>query len=195
MKLPEMKGLLSVDTNNAIAVLNAKITKTCSTADRLSYSIGRVAALGLVPLTLPRLAVLTDAELEAMDAFIYRYGSLVSNIQDAIFKSIGEVELEPVSTMSNRDKTNLMERLGALPSADEFSTLAYIRNKLMHEYPEEAQKQLDRTNFITHEAPRLIEVFIGITQYAKKFGLHFSIAEYAHLSHFANSANSSGSAK
>lgn len=96
-----------------------------------------------------RLEHLSDTDMEVMDAYLFRYGSLVSNIQDSIFKSIGELEQEPVSAMSDRDKANLMERLGALPSAQVFASLAIIRNKLMHEYPEEAQKHLDRINFIT----------------------------------------------
>ena len=175
-----------MENNNSIAILEAKIYATASAADRLVYSMGRVKNLGLAPLTMEKLSVLTDAEMEVMDAFIYRYGSLVANIQDAIFKSIGEVEQEPVTTMSNRDKINLMERLGALPSAQEFSSIAYIRNKLMHDYPEEAQKQLDRMNFIATESPRLVEIFLGITKYAEKFSIHFAQDDFDHLSHFAS---------
>jgi hypothetical protein len=175
-----------MEADSAISILKSKIIVTCGVADRLAYSIGRAHALGLAPLSMEKLGVLTDDEMEVLDAFIYRYGSLVSNIQDAIFKSIGEVEQESVTTMSNRDKTNLMERLGALPSAEEFSVIAFIRNKLMHNYPEEAQKQLDRMNFITHEASRLIELFIGIAKYAEKFEIYFSMDDFVHLDRFAS---------
>jgi len=117
-----------------------------------------------------------------MDAYLFRYGLLVSNIQDSIFKTIGELEQESVSTMGNRDKTNLMERLGALPSAQVFASLVVIRNKLMHVYPEEAQKHLDRINFITHEAPHLVVIFIGMMRYADKFEITIPLDEYKHLS-------------
>ena len=172
--------------DDSIAILEAKIYATAGAADRLVYSIGRIRNLGLSPLTMGKLSVLSDADMEVMDAFIYRYGSLVANIQDAIFKSIGEIEQEPVNTMSNRDKSNLMERLGALPSAEEFSSIAYIRNKLMHDYPEEAQKQLDRMNFIAIESPRLVEIFLGISKYAEKFNIHFMQGNFKHLSQFAS---------
>jgi hypothetical protein len=162
-------------------------TVTASIADRLVYSIGRARNLGLAPLSMEKLALLNDGEMEVMDAYIFRYGSLVSNIQGAIFKSIGEVEQEPVLTMSNRDKTNLMERLGALPSADEFSSLVVVRNKLMHDYPEEMQKHLDRMNFISSEASRLVEVFLGIEIYAKKFGIDVSMNHLDHLANFSGS--------
>lgn len=174
-----------MDASSLITALKSQLEVTASIADRLAYSIGRARNLGLVPLGIEKLTLLSDNEMEVMDAFIFRYGSLVSNIQGAIFKSIGEAEQEPVLTMSNRDKTNLMERLGALPSADEFSSLAVIRNKLMHDYPEEMQKHLDRMNFITAEAPRLVELFLGIGKYAEKFGIHLSMANLGHLSRFA----------
>lgn len=171
-----------MEANHSIEALKSKLEVTASVADRLVYSIGRARKMGLAPLIMEKLAVLSDDDMEIMDAYLFRYGSLVSNIQDGIFKSIGEVEQEPVASMSNRDKTNLMERIGALPSADEFASLAVIRNKLMHDYPEEMQKHLDRMNFITSEAPRLVEVFIGITKYAKKFDIHLSIDGFSHLS-------------
>ena len=77
--------------------------------------------------------------------------------------------------MSNRDKTNLMERIGALPSAEHFSILAVLRNKLMHNYSEEAQKHLERINFITSESPKLLEIFLSIVKYAEKFRISISL--------------------
>ena len=175
-----------MDLDDSIAALKSRLEVTVNIADRLAYSIGRARALGLAPLTVEKLASLSDNDMEVLDAYIFRYGSLVSNIQDSIFKSIAEVEQEPVSTMSNRDKTNLMERLGALPSAERFSSLAVIRNKLMHDYPEEMQKHLERLNFITDEAPRLVEIFIGIKNYAEKFGIRLRMESFNHLSRFSN---------
>jgi len=162
-------------------ILKSKLGATASIANRLTYSIGRALDLKLAPLDMEKLAHLSDADLEVMDAYLFRYGSLVSNIQDSLFKTIGELEQEAVSTMSNRDKTNLMERLGALPSSQDFATLAVIRNKLMHEYPEEARKHLDRINFITREAPNLVAIFLGILRYARKFQLEIQMNDYKHL--------------
>ena len=167
-----------------LKILESKLDASASIANRLVYSIYRALDLNLAPLSMEKLAHLSDTELEVMDAYLFRYGSLVSNIQDSVFKTIGELEQESVSTMSNRDKTNLMERLGALPSAQAFATLAVIRNKLMHEYPEEAQKHLDRINFITHEAPNLVTIFVGIMHYAKKFQIEMQLSDYKHLSSY-----------
>ena len=166
-------------------ILASTIQTSANVADRLAYSIGRAISLGISPLSMERLNRFTDADMEVIDAYLYRYGSLVSNIQDSIFKSIGELEQEPVSEMSNRDKANLMERIGALPSAATFSSFVVIRNKLMHEYPEEAKRQLERINFITTEARNLVQIFIGIATYCEKFEISISLE---HCNHLLNSS-------
>ncbi|HET9112666.1 MAG TPA: hypothetical protein VFN66_02205 [Burkholderiales bacterium] len=168
----------------AAAILKSKLEVTASVADRLVYSINKAQRLGLVPLVMEKLKSISDDEMETMDAYLFRYGSLVSNIQDSIFKSIGDIEQESVKDMSNRDKTNLMERIGVLPSAVEFSSLAIIRNKLMHDYPEEMQKHLDRINTIANDAPRLVEIFLGIAKYAEKFTIKTSINGLKYLHGF-----------
>ncbi|MFI4939461.1 MAG: hypothetical protein ACHP7O_03830 [Burkholderiales bacterium] len=173
-----------MDDRTAIAALKSKIEVTTGVADRLAFSISKANRLKLTPLSMDKLRHLSDDEMEVLDAYLFRYGSLVSNIQDAIFKSIGEVEGEAVSTMSNRDRTNLMERIGAVPSAGEFSSLAVVRNKLMHDYPEEAQKYLDRINFIATGAPTLVDVFVGIVKYSEKFGIHISMENFANIKGF-----------
>ena len=179
-----------IEDATAAAILKSKIEASASVADRLSYSVWRAQNLGLAPLDMERLIRLSDDEMEVIDAYMFRYGSLVSNIQDGIFKSIGEIEDEPVSSMSNRDKTNLMERLGALPSASEFSSIAVVRNKLMHEYPEEMQKHLERINFITSEAQKLLQVFVGIVKYAAKLEVYVALDGFRHLHRFEHGVES-----
>lgn len=170
-----------MDNAVLVAILKSKIETTALIADRLAYSILKVRKLHLDSLTLERMSKLTDDDLEIIDAYLYRYGSLISNIQDSVFKSIGEIEHEPVSNMSNRDKTNLMERVGALPSSEFFSELAIIRNKLMHDYPEEIQKNVERINFIMTESPKLLIILVGIVKYAEKFGLFVLLDKFEHL--------------
>jgi hypothetical protein len=172
------------EIEDLVGILKSKIEVTASVADRLAYSVVKARKLGLDSLDMKKMKFLSDDEMEVIDAYLFRYGSLVSNIQDGIFKSIGEVGQEAVSSMSNRDKTNLMERLGAIPGAEEFSSIAIIRNKLMHEYPQEMQKHIDRLNFITGEAPRLIELFLGIAKYAERFHIQLQTDHHAHLSKF-----------
>ncbi len=163
-----------MDASHLVAKLASSIQATAAVADRLVYSHDKARKRGLDPLTMDALTHLSDEDMELIDAYLFRYGSLVSNIQGGIFKAVFDVEQEP-SDISNRDKTNMMERLGALSSAEEFSSLAIIRNKLMRDYSEEMQKHMDRINYIMAETPRLVEIFLGIVQYAQKFGIHPSL--------------------
>jgi len=74
----------------------------------------------------------------------------------------------------------------ACTSAGEFFSLSIIGKKLMHDHPEEMQKHLERIKFIMKEAPRLVEVFLGIAKYANKFGISPFFDSLDHLAGFAN---------
>jgi len=57
-------------------------------------------------------------------------------LQDHIFKGIAIAEQEGLRDKSNRDKSLLMEKLGAIDSAESCGSAAVLRNKLVHVYPE-----------------------------------------------------------
>lgn len=77
---------------------------------------------------------------------------------------------EDLSEKSNRDKSLLMEKLGAIKSADEFGTAAVLRNKLSHHYPEEVELRIARFNLVIDEAEFIIATFGDITNYLKRKG-------------------------
>lgn len=88
-------------------------------------------------------------------------------IQEQLFKGIAYLELEDITDKSNRDKTLLMEKLGAIRSAQEFGTAAMLRNKFAHHYPEVTQTRIDRLNMLPAEAQHVIDTFNSIQQYLK----------------------------
>lgn len=169
------------DKNIVFQKLISNIKSSLMIADRLAYSIESCAEAGLVPMSLSGLQSLDDEGMEKIDALLFRYGSLISTVQDALFKSIAQAEDEDLSFMSNRDKTNLMEKIGVLPSSSQFSSLAVIRNKLMHHYPEEAEKHLERINFISEQAKVLVSLTTGIARYCEKFQIDIDFSDYDHL--------------
>lgn len=77
---------------------------------------------------------------------------------------------EDLSEKSNRDKSLLMEKLGAIKSADEFGTAAVLHNKFSHHYPEEVELRIARFNLIIDEAEFIIATFGDITNYLKRKG-------------------------
>jgi hypothetical protein len=133
--------------------------------DKLKYSLSKNQTL--FPLALESLQLITDSQEESIDALILRYSQCVTMIQDQIFKGIAYLEHEDISDKSNRDKALLMEKLGAIRSAEEFGTAALLRNKFAHHYPEMSKARIARLNLLPIEATLVIETFSAIEKYLK----------------------------
>jgi hypothetical protein len=133
--------------------------------DKLKYSLTKNQTL--FPLALESLQLITDSQEESIDALILRYSQCVTMIQDQIFKGIAYLEHEDISDKSNRDKALLMEKLGAIRSAEEFGTAALLRNKFAHHYPEMSKARIARLNLLPIEATLVIETFSAIEKYLK----------------------------
>lgn len=135
----------------------------------LSYSIEKNSAL--FPLSLGSLDALNEDQKESIDALILRYSQCVAMIQDQIFRGILLAAQEDVSDKSNRDKSLLMEKLGAIKSADEFGVAAVLRNKFAHFYPEQSQDQVEKLNLVILESRFAVDTFAMIISYAEEKGL------------------------
>ncbi|MDR3368598.1 hypothetical protein [Rhodoferax sp.] len=125
----------------------------------------------LFPLTPALLAALSDEQQESVDALILRYSQCVSMMQDQLFRGIAYLEQEDISDKSNRDKTLLMEKLGAIKSAEDFGTAAMLRNKISHHYPEETIDRMERLNLVKDEADFVVTCFGDISDYLVRKGL------------------------
>jgi hypothetical protein len=154
--------------SNELNILLANIAACGQRIQKLAYSLNKNRAM--FPITLARVEALTDDQEESIDALILRYSQCVAMIQDQIFRGIAYVEREDLSDKSNRDKTRLMEKLGAIQSADDFGTAAILRNKFSHHYPEEASLRIERLNLVVAEAEYVIATFADIMAYIARKG-------------------------
>lgn len=136
--------------------------------EKLIYSLNKNRAL--FPLSLKSVSQLSDEQEESIDALILRYSQIVAMIQDQIFRGIAYIEQEDLSNKSNRDKVLLMEKLGAIRSADEFGTAAVLRNKFAHHYPEAVTDRVARLNLVIEEADFVIGVFEEILAFMRHKG-------------------------
>jgi hypothetical protein len=136
--------------------------------DKLAYSIHKNSHL--FPISLEQLANLGDEQEESIDALILRYSQCVTMIQEQLFRGIAYLEQEDISDKSNRDKTLLMEKLGAIKSAEAFGTAALLRNKFAHHYPEETEARIERLNLVMEEARFVITCFGEISSYLQNKG-------------------------
>ena len=154
--------------SSELEILRANIVACGQRIQKLSYSLNKSRVL--FPMTREAVESLSDDQEESIDALILRYSQCVAMIQDRIFRGIAYVEKEDISDKSNRDTNLLMEKLGAIKSADDFGSAAVLRNKFAHHYPEEADIRIERLNLIIEEAAFVIGTFGDITRFLLRKG-------------------------
>jgi hypothetical protein len=148
----------------ALLRLGLQAAERCAT--RLERSLARLE--GLFPLDPVRLQGLAPQDQDDIDAFLKRFEQLVLILQDQVFPGVALLEGESLHELSRRDVTELMERLGAIPSAKDFREVATIRNRLAHLYPEDPARQARNLNDAFHASPALLAVTRQIASFAMK---------------------------
>ena len=103
-----------------------------------------------------------------LDAFLKRYEQLVNTIQDELFKAIAVVGGEDVRGLARREVTELMARLGALPSASDFRQLVAIRNRIAHVYPDDPERQAANLNAAFEAVPELLAAGECVRRYLEQ---------------------------
>jgi hypothetical protein len=139
--------------------------------NKLRYSVEKNSHQ--FPVTAQSVSAWTDEQEESIDALILRYSQCVTMIQEQLFRGIAHLEQEDISDKSNRDKTLLMEKLGAIKSAEAFGTAAVLRNKFSHhypDYPEVNASRIERLNMVMEEARFVMASFEEITAYLSRKG-------------------------
>jgi hypothetical protein len=125
-------------------------------APRLEPSLERLGTF--FPIDGGRLQALTPERQDDIDAFAKRFEQLVLTLQDQVFVGLALREGEDPREMSRRDVAELMERLGALPSARQFRDFVAVRNRLAHLYPEDPARQAMNLNAAYEAAPTLLQL-------------------------------------
>ncbi|HET6518787.1 MAG TPA: hypothetical protein VFG47_03090 [Geminicoccaceae bacterium] len=132
-------------------------------AERLARSLERLAPQ--FPIGADQVAQLDLEQEDALDALLHRFTNLLALIQDRLFRGVALLEQEVLAGRSKRDLCNLMERFGVVPSAERFSTIAELRNKLAHDYPNDPAKQAERLNDAYNAASELLRILDRIREH------------------------------
>ncbi|MGH6896374.1 MAG: hypothetical protein ACREJ5_07490 [Geminicoccaceae bacterium] len=121
---------------------------------RLNRSLARLDTF--FPIEANRLQKLAHEKQDDIDAFLKRFEQLVLTLQDQVFIGLAIREGEDPREMSRRDVAELMERLGAVPSARQFRDFVAVRKRLAHLYPEDPARQAANLNAAYEAAPLLV---------------------------------------
>lgn len=85
--------------------------------------------------------------LRILDQIAYRFAKLQDSMGEKVMPLILELAQETVPANATFvEKLNRLERIGAIPSADEWKKFRVVRNALAHEYPEDPELRVSATN-------------------------------------------------
>jgi hypothetical protein len=155
--------------SNALTILAASLEACRQRINKLQESVVNTAHL--FPLGEATSADLSADDEVALDALILRYSQCVAMIQDQLFRGIALLEQEDLSDKSNRDKALLMEKLGAIDSAEDFAVALLLRNKFAHHYPEQVAARVERVNRVPDQSRFVIAAFATLSDYIERKGL------------------------
>ena len=106
----------------------------------------------------------SDDLSERLEAFTSRFGRMQDTIGDKLIPSLLRLVAERPG--SQLDNLNRAEKLGVLASTVGWLDARNLRNKLVHEYMEDAE-QFAQALYRAHEyVPKLIETYNAINRYA-----------------------------
>ena len=104
--------------------------------------------------------------LRILDQIAYRFTKLQDSMGEKVLPLIMELAQEPVSSSATfAEKLNRLERMGAIPSADEWKKLRIARNAVAHEYPDDPELRTSAINRFLAGAKQLNSLYQFVMQY------------------------------
>lgn len=149
-----------------VALVRQALRSADGCARRLGRSHCKLSAQFL--LSAARVTALPPEVEDDLDAFLKRYEQLVNTIQDELFKVVAIVGGEDVRGLARREVSELMARLGALPSAESFRLLVAIRNRIAHSYPDDPGRQAANLNAAYESVPSLLAAHDSVRHYLER---------------------------
>ena len=129
-----------------------------------------------LPLNADKLRSLDEAEIAALDQFIGRFAKLQDGMGTKLLPIVLELTKEQGELDADLDKLNRLEKIGALPSVEEWLELRQMRNAFgldnleSWDYPDNSELQAAVLNHAFSAATRLIEILRHVKNYAKRYG-------------------------
>lgn len=104
-----------------------------------------------------------------LDQFAYRFGRLQDTMGRQLLPLILEVVKEPLPEEATfMEKLDRLERLGVVPSVEQWDEICELRNALTHDYPEEAECPAATINQAMDAVRSLVEILDGNAQWFRK---------------------------
>ncbi len=134
-------------------------------AARLAWAKTQLA----FPLTTEKLNRLDNIQLAILDQFSTRFAKLQDYIGAQLFPAVLELVKEPSQQQTFIDKLHRLEKIGAIPSAEQWLLQREMRNQFSHEYPDDPELQAATLNKAAQMTDDLINTLNHIAQFAAKY--------------------------
>lgn len=123
----------------------------------------------VLPLNADRLHGLDDTKVAVVDQFVGRFAKLQDAMGAKLLPMVLELTKEQGDLEAYLDKLNRLEKIGALPSVDEWLELREMRNAFAHDYPEDSELQAAILNRAFAAADRLVEILHLVKGFAARY--------------------------
>ncbi len=109
---------------------------------------------------------ITKEQLRILDQVAYRFTKLQDTMGQKVLPTILDLAQEPIAPdASFAEKLNWLERIGALPSAEQWKKLRTARNAIAHEYPDAPALQAGAINRFLDGATQLNVLYEFVGRY------------------------------
>jgi len=115
-----------------------------------------------IPLTVEKYKNLEKDEVQDIDQYLYRFSKLQDTLGDKVFKLIARKHVDNIDMLSFTDILNKLEKIGYLSSAKEWKYLREIRNKIAHQYDDEADEMTQAINNIVNQKDVIIAIYLKL---------------------------------
>jgi hypothetical protein len=126
------------------------------------------ASVGLkpvFPLTEHALKNLADETVTLLDQFLYRFMKLQDAMGTRFIPVIAGLIIGNNDPRPFIDNLNILEKNGAIDSAEKWQELRNLRNRLAHEYPDNIGQTADALNMLMTEWTYLRDMYLSIKGY------------------------------
>ncbi len=132
---------------------------------RLDYALGKLGSRA--PMTADAWLSLDNETVATIDQLLFRYNKLQDAMGQRLFPAVLMLGAEWRDEETFLDKLDRLEKLGAIPSAEQWNEIRVIRNRMTHEYPDAPDQNANNLNQVLESISGLKNTLSQIESYAK----------------------------
>ena len=133
---------------------------------RLTYALDQLASK--LPATGDQWEAMDDETVADIDQLLFRYNKLQDAMGQRLFPAVLMLGGDWSEDQTFLDRLDLLEKLGAIPAAQQWNEIRAIRNKLTHEYPDAPEINAANLNRVVDSIPVVRATLKQADQFAKK---------------------------